>query len=94
MNKEEVFKLAKLARIEIGDDEADRLSHEFKDILGYVGEIKSIKAQSQKLEASILPIRNVMREDSGAHESGLHTKQILTQAPAVEGDYVKVKKIL
>jgi len=40
MNKEKVLNLAKLARIEIGDSEAENLTREFDAILGYVGEVK------------------------------------------------------
>ena len=94
MNKEEVLKWAKLARIEIGEEEAESLSHEFDSILSYVSEVKDISAGSFKLEASSFPIQNVMREDNDAHESGLYTEKILEQAPAREGNYIKVKKIL
>ena len=39
-------------------------------------------------------VLNVMREDKDPHEAGLYTEKILEQAPAREGDYIKVKKIL
>ncbi len=86
--------LAKLARIEMGNEEAESLSGEFDAILGYVGEIKNLKltANSYKLEAS--PIKNIMREDTNPHESGIYTEKFLAQAPAREGSYIKVKKIL
>ena len=93
MNKEKVLNLAKLARIEIGDEEAESLSHEFDTILGYVGEVKGATDNRQPTTNDDI-IRNVLREDTEPHESGLYTKKILEQAPAKEGDYIKVKKIL
>lgn len=90
--------MARLARIEISDEEAGNLSHEFDAILGYVGEIKKLDHKSSAYKA--LPCRkdfmtvNIMREDAGPHESGVYTKEILEQAPSREGDYIKVKKIL
>ena len=39
-------------------------------------------------------MRNVMREDANPHESGIYTEKMLEQAPAREGNYIKVKKIL
>ena len=94
MDKEKVLNLAKLARIEIGDKEAGSLSGEFKIILDYVGEVKSTKASPLVSDFQGETLNNVMREDAEPHESGLYTKQILEQAPAMEGGYLKVKKIL
>lgn len=94
MDKEKVLNLAKLARIEIGDEEAESLSHEFETILSYVGEVKSIKVSSLIRDSQGETLNNVMREDLRPHESGLYTKKILEQAPAREGDYIKVKQIL
>lgn len=93
MNKEKVLNLAKLARIEIGDEEAESLSHEFDSILDYVGQIKNAGFKIQDFGFKN-EIRNVMRKDSEPHESGIYTQKILEQAPAKEGDYIKVKKIL
>lgn len=92
MNREEVLKLAKLARIGISDDEAETLSHEFEAILNYVGEIKEAKLKTGKMEKPIL--RNVMRDDANPHESGIHTEALLDSAPEREGQFLKVKKIL
>jgi len=93
MNKEKVLNLAKLARIEIEDSEAKKLSHEFETILGYVGEVKGA-TNDQRPTTNDNTIQNIMREDIQPHESGLYTEKILEQAPAREGDYIKVKKIL
>ncbi len=94
MNKDKVLGLAKLARIDIGDAEAESLSREFEAILGYVGEVKSANQESGIKNQGGQLVKNVMREDAEPHESGVYTEKILAQAPAREGDYVKVKKIL
>lgn len=93
MNKDEVLKLAKLARIGMGDEEAEKLSREFDSILGYVSEVKSVQPSSQA-EDGELPVRNIFREDGEPHESGIYTEKILSQTPSREGNYLKVKKIL
>ena len=93
MDKEKVLSLAKLARIEIGDKEAEKLTHDFSAILDYVGEITRVVGVN-KLAREEFPLKNIMREDTGAHESSLYTQKILKQAPNREGDYIKVKKIL
>lgn len=96
MDKEKVLNLAKLARIELKDEEAESLSREFGEILNYVGEVK----QADKLEGLSLDkkeshhLTNVLREDTDPHETGIYTEAILEQAPMREGKYIKVKKIL
>ncbi len=96
MDKDKVLDLAKLARIKISEDEAESLSHEFNAILKYVGEVKEVSPRKDLGETPGLSsgVRNLMREDGEGHESGLYTEKILASAPAREGDYIKVKKIL
>lgn len=95
MDKDKVLSLAKLSRISLSDTEAERLSHEFESILKYVGEVKEVALEEGvEQKPTDFPLRNVMREDGEGHESGLFTEKILNEAPAREGDYLKVKKIL
>jgi aspartyl-tRNA(Asn)/glutamyl-tRNA(Gln) amidotransferase subunit C len=96
MNKEEVVKLATLARIDISDAEAESLSHEFEAILKYVGEVKSASSTDSTMMPSSadVPLQNVFRADDNAHESGIFSEAILKEVPAREGEYIKVKKIL
>lgn len=94
MDKEKVLSLAKLARIDISETEADKLSSEFAAILGYVGEVKAmVPAENSHSDENDLPLKNIMREDNAPHESGIYTKELLAQA-SQHGDYIKVKKIL
>lgn len=95
MNKEKVLNLAQLARVSISGEEAEKLSHEFEAILNYVGEVKHASSQFMlDNKQGNSPIRNIFREDGEGHESGLYTEKLLAEAPAREGNFVKVKKIL
>ena len=89
----EIEKLAALSRIKLGDDEKEGLRKDIDAILGYVGEIQKVSSVTG-LEKKAGTLRNVMREDTSPHESGIFTEDIIKQAPAREGNYVKVKKIL
>lgn len=93
MDKDKVKALAKLARIEITDREAERLTQEFEPILKYVGEVKQAKAR-ENLKKEDFPLHNIMREDGSPHEASKYTQELLALVPEREGDYVKVKKIL
>jgi len=93
MDKDKVLALAKLARLEISDSEAEGLSKEFEGILGYVAEVKNAVGATAHT-TPVLALKNALRADEDAHESGLYTEAILNEAPEREGDYVKVKNIL
>lgn len=86
--------LAKLARIEMGAEEAKRLSHEFDAILDYVSEVKKVSSNLPLQRGRMEGVYNVMRQDGEPHASGIYTEKMLLQAPAREGNYLKVKKIL
>ncbi|MDO8590019.1 MAG: Asp-tRNA(Asn)/Glu-tRNA(Gln) amidotransferase subunit GatC [bacterium] len=94
MDKEKVLSLAKLARIELKDEEAENLTREFSAILDYVGEVKAATGDQQTNKLENVGLSNVFREDGEPHQSGLYTEKILAQAPAREGGHIKVKKIL
>lgn len=94
MDKEKVLNLAKLARIDISETEADDLSREFGAILNYVGEVKEANLGSQAKVTEGQTLQNVFREDDEPHESGIYTKDLLAEAPERESSFFKVKKIL
>ena len=95
MKKEEVQKLAELARIAISESEAENLTHEFASILQYVSEVKISQRTSNKTQDTNGPaVHNVFREDTDPHESGIYTEAVLNNAPSRKGDYIVVKKIL
>ena len=75
--------------------EAEKLAGEFEAILTYVGEVKKIAPGADAgQKPAELALKNVLREDANPHESGIYTEAVLANAPAREGEYVKVKKIL
>jgi aspartyl-tRNA(Asn)/glutamyl-tRNA(Gln) amidotransferase subunit C len=90
--KEDVKKLAALARISITDEELEKFTAEFDAILAYVGQLE--KLDLPKAGEAKPPLRNVMREDGEPHESGKYTAKIAEQFPAREGDYLEVKQII
>jgi aspartyl-tRNA(Asn)/glutamyl-tRNA(Gln) amidotransferase subunit C len=94
MDKDKVLSLAQLARIDISEAEAEKLSGEFEAILDYVSEVKKITPSEHSNNLENVGVFNVMRPDANPHEGGLYTEKLLEQAPARDRDYIKVKKIL
>lgn len=93
MKKEDIEHLAKLARIEVTDGEAEKLAGDITNVLAYVSQIEAAVGTVPS-EKQVGPLFNVMREDGEPHEAGMYTEDLLSAAPERDGQYVKVKKII
>jgi aspartyl-tRNA(Asn)/glutamyl-tRNA(Gln) amidotransferase subunit C len=93
MNKEEILKLAELARLNITDEEAEAYKKDFEGILNYIDTIKNVDIEADELYETNFT-RNSMREDNDVYEAGSFSEAILAEAPHREGDYFKVRKVL
>lgn len=93
VSKEDIKKLADLARIGMGEEEAEGLAGEIDAILAYVGQIKTMAGEEVK-SVDVGELRNVMREDANPNEPGTYNKELIAEFPESENNYLKVKKIL
>ncbi len=100
ISKEDIKKLADLARIDIEDREMEKLGGEVESILGYISQISNFsgsvppldrKRVHQLVEGGVI---NVFREDTNPTESDTYSKELITEFPASKDNYLKVKKIL
>lgn len=92
ITREEVEKLAQLARLKVPAEELDKLAKDLEAILGYVSELK--EAPTGNLPPARYELINVLREDANPHEPGLYTDELLAQASKVTKGYLSVKPIL
>jgi aspartyl/glutamyl-tRNA(Asn/Gln) amidotransferase C subunit len=85
--------LAKLARIELSENEKKSLLKEIEPILGYVAQLKevtSIVGEEKKAGEH----KNITRADGPVTESETYTEAIVAEFPEKDKNYLKVKKIL
>lgn len=94
ITKEDIQNLADLSRIEVAEEETERLRSSMESILAYVSEVREISGEEAEKTIEAGTLRNVFREDGEPHEAGKYTESVLKNAPDKEGEYVKVKKIL
>ena len=94
VSSDDVKKLANLSRIALSDEEVEKLRGEIDSIVAYIDVVQKVPAPLGVAASPHLDLQNVMRDDGTPHEGGIHTEDMLSQAPAREGDYLKVKKIL
>lgn len=89
--REEVEKLAELARIRVPEERLDAFVKEFDHILGYVGQLDALTVTKGE---PLLRYENVMRKDGEPHEKGLWTEKLIEQFPKKEGNSLSVKQII
>ena len=102
ITREEVSKLAELARLKVdgarpnvpsgtGGAELDQLAKDLESILGYVSELKNAPVAEVSEDHKLI---NVLREDGEAHEPGLYTDDLVKAFSKSRENYLSVKPIL
>lgn len=89
--KVDIAALAKLARLEVSEQEMAKLETELPGIIAFVETIQ--KAQTST-EVKSPDVRNVVRPDENPHEGGEYSEALLSAAPARKGDRVVVKQVI
>jgi aspartyl-tRNA(Asn)/glutamyl-tRNA(Gln) amidotransferase subunit C len=88
ITREEVLHVAKLARLELTDDEVERLTGQLSAILEAVSKVSELDLSDVPPTSHPLAVVNAWAEDE-PHES-LSLDQAFANAPAREGDLFKV----
>jgi aspartyl-tRNA(Asn)/glutamyl-tRNA(Gln) amidotransferase subunit C len=92
LSRDDVAKLAGLARIEMSDEELVSLSNEFTVILDAVARVQEVAGADVVATSHPLPLRNVFRPDVVI--PSLSPAEALSGAPAQEELRFRVPQIL
>ena len=92
LSRDDVAKLAGLARIEMSDEELAALSNEFTVILDAVARVQEVASADVPATSHPLPLRNVFRPDVVI--PSLTPADALSGAPAQEEQRFRVPQIL
>ncbi len=98
INKEQVLYLSKLTRIQLKDDEIEKLIQDLNKILNYVEKIQELDLENIEPLVNIvekLPLRkdNILSEEE-IEELNEIRERIIKNFPQKEENYLKVPKIL
>ena len=92
LSRDDVAKLAGLARIEMSEEELVALSSEFTVILDAVARVQEVASADVAATSHPLPLRNVFRPDVAV--PSLSPADALSGAPAQEEQRFRVPQIL
>jgi aspartyl-tRNA(Asn)/glutamyl-tRNA(Gln) amidotransferase subunit C len=95
ITKEDVLYLARLSKISVNDDEVEKLRKELDDILGFIDELQSEDTDNIQPTYQVNSITNTLADlRSDEIETQIDKKELLKNAPELDGDYIKVPKVL
>jgi aspartyl-tRNA(Asn)/glutamyl-tRNA(Gln) amidotransferase subunit C len=92
LTRQQVEHVANLAKLALTEKEIDLYRKQLSDILKYAAVLESLETDLIPPTASVLPLRNVVREDEA--EAGLQQADALANAPSANEGYFQVKSIL
>lgn len=93
ISKQDIEKLASLARIEVSESEAEKLQRDLERILGYVEQLNRAETGSVEGLTQVTGLSNVMASDNERAVAEANTSELLHAAPQHGQSFVKVPPI-
>jgi aspartyl-tRNA(Asn)/glutamyl-tRNA(Gln) amidotransferase subunit C len=93
LNRDDVLKLAQLARLSLTDDEVEEFRDELSAILAYVQQLQDVDVAGLKPTTQVSGLTNVMRDDILV-DYGIDRGDLLRNVPQIEDEMVKVKRMV
>lgn len=87
-----VRRIAHLARIAVADDEVERLRGELNAILAFVEQLSEVGVAGIEPMTSVTPL--AMKKRADVVTDGGNAEAVLRNAPAREGNYFAVPKVV
>ena len=97
VTREEVAKIASLARIKMGDDELDTMVPELNNILDWVEQLGEVDTSGVEPMTAVIPNTLRLREDvvdADPKTGGGRREDVLANAPAAEHGFFGVPKVI
>ena len=92
INKEEVKKVANLARLELDEEEINNHADQLEKILKYIKQLEKIDTENVSCTTRAIEVKNVFRKDENKNSDCI--EELLELGPDREDKYFKVPKII
>ncbi len=93
LSREDVLKLAALSKLRLSDQEVESLQVELSEILNYVEQLNSVDTTGLTPTYQVTGLTNISRPDE-IKDYGYKVEKLLKNAPAVQDNQFKVKRVL
>lgn len=92
LSRDDVVRLAYLARLQLTDDEIDRFTNELSEILGYVEQLDKIETSGLEPTSQVTGLTNVTREDKVI--KSFDNQELLKNVADRSEDLIKVNRMI
>ena len=92
ISKEEVSKIAKLAKLKLNEEQIDNQATQIEKILDYINQLEKIDTTNVPCTTRAIEVINNFRSDT--NKIYKNRDEILDLAPSREDDFFKVPKII
>lgn len=92
VDKKEIIKIAKLAKLNFSEEEVEKFTIQFNEILQYMTKLNEINTDDVPPLSHPLDLTNVMREDK--LKVSCETIDALLNAPEKDEQYFRVPKVI
>lgn len=93
LTPQDILKLARLARIQVTEEELQKYAQELTAILKYIEQLSKVDTGNLKPTYQVTGLTDVMRADE-VHDYGVTAEELLKNAPATEDGHIKVKRMI
>ncbi len=93
LNREDVLKLAQLARLDITEAEIVEYQDELSKILAYVEKLQNVDTNNLQPTNQVGGLINISRDDE-VKDYGYAAKDLLNNVPAVKDDQIQVPRMV
>jgi aspartyl-tRNA(Asn)/glutamyl-tRNA(Gln) amidotransferase subunit C len=89
---EDVEHIAKLAKLEFNEDEKEKFTVQFNEILAFMEKLNELDTSNVDPLSHVIELKNVFREDKV--RPSISTEDALKNAPSKTGGFFKVPKVI
>lgn len=93
LTRDDILKLARLARLDVSEAEITAFQSELSEILNYVQQLQSVDTTGLEPTNQVTGLTNVTRKDTIV-DYGYDPLTLLKNVPHTQDDQIKVKRML
>ncbi|MCU0610086.1 MAG: Asp-tRNA(Asn)/Glu-tRNA(Gln) amidotransferase subunit GatC [Chitinispirillaceae bacterium] len=92
IDREQVMKIAKLARLKLSEDEIVNFTGQLGSILDFVADLDKADTANVEPTCFVSPVHDPLRDDM--EKPSLTIEQILSNAPASKNGFFEIPKVI
>ncbi len=94
LSRSDIQHLARLARLDLTDEEYERYATQLTNVVGYVEQLSGVDTSGVEARVGVTGLRNVLAADEPDEVSFFDDQKALAAAPRKDGEFIEVRAVL